>query len=190
MGDLVWSIETDQDEIYLTFDDGPTPGVTNWVLDILKIHNAKATFFCIGKNVAAHPELYQRILDEGHAVGNHSYDHLNGWETKDEEYLGNIEQCAKLVNSELFRPPYGKISRSQSKKLRDRYKLIMWDVLAGDFDLSISPEQCFKNVINNISKGSIIVLHDSVKAEKNLRYVLPNLLSDCSGKYSFSGLPK
>ena len=175
MGDMVWNIETDQNEIYLTFDDGPTPGVTDWVLDLLKQYNAQATFFCVGKNVVAHPELYWRILEEGHAVGNHSFDHPNGWDTKDEDYFKNVAQCAELVDSNLFRPPYGKISRSQSKKLREQYKLIMWDVLAGDFDLSITAEECYRNVVDNTSKGSIVVLHDSIKAEKNLKYVLPRV---------------
>lgn len=176
MGDMLWNIDSEKKELFLTFDDGPTPRVTEWVLDILSSFDAKATFFCLGKNVEQFPEIYQRIINEGHVVGNHTYDHPNGWKTKDSSYCNNVKQCSELVDSKLFRPPYGKISRSQHTVLKDDYTIVMWDVLSGDFDLSITPEKCLDNVINNSSKGSIIVMHDSLKAEKNLRYALPKML--------------
>jgi len=176
MGDMLWNIDSKKKELFLTFDDGPTPRVTEWALDILSSFDAKATFFCLGKNVEQFPEIYQRIINEGHVVGNHTYDHPNGWKTKDSGYFNNVKHCSELVDSKLFRPPYGKISRSQHKVLKDDYTIVMWDVLSGDFDLSITPEKCLDNVINNSSKGSIIVMHDSLKAEKNLRYALPKML--------------
>ena len=176
MGDMLWNIDSETKELFLTFDDGPTPRLTEWVLDILSSFEAKATFFCLGKNVEQFPEIYQRIIDEGHVVGNHTYDHPNGWKTKDSSYCNNVKQCSELVDSKLFRPPYGKISRSQHTVLKDDYTIVMWDVLSGDFDLSITPEKCLGNVISNSSKGSIIVMHDSLKAEKNLRYALPKML--------------
>jgi peptidoglycan-N-acetylglucosamine deacetylase len=186
MGDMLWSIETKEKQLFLTFDDGPTPRITEWVLKILKDYEAKATFFCLGKNVEANIGLYKQIIEEGHSVGNHTYDHPNGWQTEDGLYLKSVKQCAELVDSKLFRPPYGKVSLSQNKKLKESYTVVMWDVLAGDFDLSITPEKCLDNVITNSTKGSIIVMHDSIKAEKNLRYALPKLLEYFAGKgYKF-----
>lgn len=189
MGDMLWNIDSEKKELFLTFDDGPTPRLTEWVLDILSSFDAKATFFCLGKNVEQFSEIYQRIIKEGHGVGNHTYDHPNGWKTKDSSYCNNVKQCSELVDSKLFRPPYGKISRSQRKVLKEDYKIVMWDVLSGDFDLSITPEKCLSNVIYNSSKGSIIVMHDSLKAEKNLRYALPKMLDHftCDG-YKFKNL--
>lgn len=177
----VWNIPTDENVVYLTFDDGPHPTITPWVLDQLKQFNAKATFFCIGNNVDKHPYVYQKILDEGHATGNHTYNHLNGWKTDDKKYIDNIAAAAQLVKSNLFRPPYGKIKIRQSKKIGDvlqtkNPKIIMWDVLSADFDSSFSPEQCLNNVLENVSAGSIIVFHDSDKAFTNLQYALPKTL--------------
>ena len=178
-------------EIYLTFDDGPHPLITNWVLDELKKYNALATFFCIGKNVQQFAECYNRILDEGHAVGNHTYTHLNGWKTNDKEYLADVVEAAKLIKSNLFRPPYGRIKTKQAKQIQTvlqpgNVKIIMWDVLSGDFDVSFSPQQCFSNVIENGLPGSIIVFHDSEKAFENLKYALPKLLNHLkAGGYSF-----
>ena len=177
----VWNIPTDENVVYLTFDDGPHPTITPWVLDQLKQFNAKATFFCIGNNVGKHPDVYRKILDEGHVTGNHTYNHLNGWKTDDKKYIDDIAAAAQLVKSNLFRPPYGKIKIRQSKKIGDvlqtkNPKIIMWDVLSADFDSSFSPEQCLNNVLENVSAGSIIVFHDSDKAFTNLEYALPKTL--------------
>lgn len=177
-GSLVWKIPTKEKILYLTFDDGPHETATPFVLDQLKKYNAKATFFCIGKNVASHPEIYNRILDEGHSTGNHTFNHLNGWKVRNEEYIEDIEKAASYIHSKLFRPPYGKISSIASKKLRKElgYKIIMWHVLSGDFDENISPEKCLNNVIKNAEPGSVIVFHDSKKAFKAMQFALPEVL--------------
>ena len=189
----VWDIPNKENKIYLTFDDGPTPEVTAWVLDQLKKYHAKATFFCIGKNIEQHPEIFKKIIEKGHTIGNHTFNHLNGWKTNTNEYIENSVQCSVAINQltghrtadcilnsehcKLFRPPYGKIKRAQAKKLRQKgFKIIMWDVLSADFDQSITKEKCLNNVISNTQSGSIIVFHDSVKAFKNLEYVLPRAL--------------
>jgi peptidoglycan/xylan/chitin deacetylase (PgdA/CDA1 family) len=173
----IWDIPNVDNKIYLTFDDGPTPEITEWVLEVLQKHQIKATFFCIGKNIQKHPAIFNKAIDKGHAIGNHTFNHLNGWKTPFGDYLENIDLCKSEIRnpqSSLFRPPYGKIKTTQSKKLRQLgYKIIMWDVLSADFDQSISPEKCLENVIKNIKPGSIIVFHDSVKAFKNLEYTLP-----------------
>ena len=179
----VWNIPNTENKIYLTFDDGPTADVTEWVLEELKKQQAKATFFCIGKNIENNPDLFKKVITDGHAVGNHTFNHLNGWKTNSEDYLKNTFQCQseisklKVANNKLFRPPYGKIKTSQSKRLRQSgYRIIMWDVLSADFDQTISPEKCLENVLQNVVSGSIIIFHDSVKAHKNLEYVLPRSL--------------
>lgn len=173
----VWDFPTLEKIIYLTFDDGPTPKVTSWVLDELKKYDAKATFFCIGKNVVENQELFNRVLQEEHTIGNHTYNHLNGWETKHITYLKNVVKCQKEVNAKFFRPPYGKLTRQQAKAIGKQFSIIMWDVLSADFDVNITPEKCCENVIKNTKKGSIVVFHDSIKAEKNLRYALPKVLA-------------
>jgi peptidoglycan/xylan/chitin deacetylase (PgdA/CDA1 family) len=190
----IWDIPN-RNAVYLTFDDGPTPQVTEWVLELLKKYNAKATFFCIGENIKKHPEIFRKISSEGHQVGNHTYNHLNGWQTSDEKYLENVALCqSEIYNQEskffdLFRPPYGKITPSQSRKLRKLgYKIIMWDVLSADFDIMISKEKCLKNVLNNIQSGSIIVFHDSEKAFQNLEYALPRVLETLKNKETNYGL--
>lgn len=169
----IWRKEKDINNIYLTFDDGPIPEITPWILDCLKEKKVKATFFCVGENVSKYPEIFQRILDEGHAVGNHTYNHLKGWATDDQKYFENIEKSNKLIQSNLFRPPYGRASKSQMKKLAKVYQIIMWDVLTGDYDKKISPEQCYKNCINYSRNGSIIVFHDNIKAIDNVQFALP-----------------
>ena len=179
---LLWALYENKPVCYLSFDDGPTPGITGWVLDQLKEYNAKATFFCIGKNVERHPELYQRILSEGHCTGNHSYSHVNGWKQSTEAYLEDIEKCRSQVDSKLFRPPYGKITWRQIRKLSTHYKIVMWDVISGDFDQSIDGEKCYKNVVTHTRSGSIIVFHDSKKAAPRLQYVLPKILEHFSEK--------
>jgi peptidoglycan/xylan/chitin deacetylase (PgdA/CDA1 family) len=173
---LTWDIPNNENKIYLTFDDGPIPEVTEWVLDILKQYQIKATFFCIGDNIKKNPEIFQRILEDGHFVGNHTQNHLNGWKTEDEVYFKNIKECSELVNSKLFRPPYGRIKKSQHSILNTQYSIIMWDVLSGDFDAKTTPEQCYNNVIKNTKSGSIIVFHDSVKASENLKKTLPKAI--------------
>ena len=176
--DLVWK-KPAKNTIYLTFDDGPIPEVTPFVLNLLAEYNARATFFCIGDNVRKHPEIYQQILKEGHSVGNHTFNHLRGWDTEDEVYLENVQECADLVDSKLFRPPYGRIKRSQVEKLQALYpdmQVIMWDVLSGDFDEKLKPEKCFRKVIDATCPGSIVVFHDSLKAFNTLKQVLPVVL--------------
>ena len=175
----VWQIDTKQKNIYLSFDDGPHPIATTFVLDELKKHNAKATFFCIGKNVILYPEIYKRIIAEGHAVGNHTLNHLNGWKTKDDAYVKNILSAKKYIDSVLFRPPYGRITFKQLRSLsnlQQPFKVIMWSVLSGDFDNGISNIKCLNNVINNACSGSIVVFHDSEKALEKIRFTLPKIL--------------
>ena len=163
-------------KIYLTFDDGPHPVITPWVLDLLKQYNWKATFFCVGNNVQKYPETYQQIINEGHAVGNHTFNHLKGTATPSENYIQNIAECANLVKSNLFRPPYGRITREQSAVIKDQYQIIMWSLLSGDFDKNLDPEKALQK-LNKLSKaGLIVVFHDSEKAEKNLRIILPRYL--------------
>lgn len=189
----IWDIPSPNKTIYLTFDDGPTPEITNWVLKTLNEYNAKATFFCIGKNIENHPNIFKNIITEGHSVGNHTQNHLKGWKTKTEAYLENIEDCQKQLSkfqvenvqtnhtkptaAKLFRPPYGKIKPKQGKQLIALgYKIIMWDVLSFDWDKNVSEETCFNNVISKAKSGSIVVFHDSVKASKNMMYALPKVL--------------
>ena len=224
----IWAFPLDRNSVYLTFDDGPIPEVTPWVLDELKKHNAKATFFCIGDNVQKNPEVFRRIISEGHSVGNHTFNHLNGWKTETSEYVENVEKAGRqmwddgrqmtddgsrmsederrksgdseintskesiivnlqssitnrqssIVNRKsLFRPPYGRITSKQAKILQKKgFKIVMWDIISYDYDENVSEEKCIQNVLKNIKPGSIVVFHDSLKAEKNLRYVLPKVL--------------
>lgn len=186
---LTWKMPGDKKEMYLTFDDGPIPEVTPWVLETLDFYNAKATFFCVGDNVRKYPDIYQRVISSGHAVGNHTLNHLSGWSTENIPYFHNIRHCARVVNSGLFRPPYGKLRPSQVQFLQRHYKIIMWDVLSGDFDRDISPDDCFQNVAQNAGQGSIIVFHDSLKAEINLKHALPLVLEFFNKQgYTFSAL--
>lgn len=194
---LTWDIATNKKVIYLTFDDGPTSEITHWVLSELKKYNAKATFFCIGKNIIANPDVFRAIIESGNAIGNHTHNHLNGWQKSTKTYLENIDKAQQTIDIEignkkseaknLFRPPYGKIKNGVAKKLLKRdCKIIMWDVLSGDFDRSITKEQCLNNVINNTSEGSIVVFHDSIKASEKLRFVLPKILEHFNKKgYDF-----
>jgi peptidoglycan/xylan/chitin deacetylase (PgdA/CDA1 family) len=188
----IWSVDTDEKVLYLTFDDGPHSTITPFVLEELKKFNAKATFFCIGKNVAAHPDTYARILSEGHTTGNHTYNHLNAWKTKDHVFLQDVEDAKLLINSRMFRPPYGKITNFQIRQLakpRFMLKPIMWDVISGDFDKELKPERCLDNVILHAGPGSIVVFHDSEKAFDNLRYALPRTLEYFYNKgYDFKSL--
>ncbi|MBK7290499.1 MAG: polysaccharide deacetylase family protein [Chitinophagaceae bacterium] len=190
----LWSMSAIEKKIYLTFDDGPHPVATTFVLDELKKYNAKATFFCIGKNVIEHPAIYKRIIDEGHSTGNHTQNHFNGWKTSNDIYLQDVTAASKHIKSNLFRPPYGRLRSKQAKKIGDAIddksaKIVMWDILSGDFDETFSKEQCLKNVMTKTGKGSIIVFHDSEKAFARLQYVLPLFLSDFAQKgYAFKRL--
>lgn len=173
---FVWRMPGSGKELYLTFDDGPIPEVTPWVLDTLAHHDAKATFFCIGRNCAAHPDILQRIRAEGHSVGNHTWDHPRGRDTTNRTYFRNYLRCQEVTRTDLFRPPYGSISRMQYKALGKRTRIVLWDVLSGDFDTRLSGARCLTNVIDNVSPGSIVVFHDSLKANDRLRYALPRTL--------------
>jgi peptidoglycan/xylan/chitin deacetylase (PgdA/CDA1 family) len=176
---LVWDIPSASKTLYLTFDDGPIPEVTPFVLETLAKYNAKATFFCIGDNVRKHPEVYEQVVAAGHSFGNHTYNHLNGWRTDTKEYLHNIELCTQYTDISYFRPPYGRILPSQIKGIKKLFpstQIIMWDVLSGDFDESIDAEKCFENVTTAAESGSIIVFHDSIKAYPRLKDALPRAL--------------
>jgi len=173
---LIWDLPNEENKIYLTFDDGPIPEVTEWVLDVLKQYNIKATFFCIGHNIEKHPQIFEKIKQRGHAIGNHSFHHLSGWDTDDEVYLRNIDKCQELTKTRLLRPPYGRIKKNQIVSLVSNYKIIMWDVLSGDFDPKTTPDKCYKNVVKHTKSGSIIVFHDSVKAFENVKYALPKAI--------------
>jgi peptidoglycan/xylan/chitin deacetylase (PgdA/CDA1 family) len=179
---LVWNIPTKEKTIFLTFDDGPTPEITDKVLDLLKQYNAKATFFCLGKNVVAHPELFHSIINQGHAIGNHSFNHLHGWKTDDDVYFDDVQKCNEVVNSHLFRPPYGRIKFSQIRKLKQNYKIIMWDILSGDFDKKLSKEKSLSVLLNSIRKDSIVVYHDSIKGSEKMFHSLPIILEQFSAK--------
>jgi peptidoglycan-N-acetylglucosamine deacetylase len=179
----IWNIPNGEQKIYLTFDDGPEPEVTPWVLAQLNQYQIKATFFCIGDNIGKHPKVFNQIIKEGHSIGNHTFHHLNGWKTKNVDYYKNVEQFQSQISnleflvSKLFRPPYGKIKRTQIKELKKRgYQIVMWDVISQDYNNEISPHNCLKNVVENLKPGSIIVFHDSKKAFQNLEYALPKTL--------------
>lgn len=186
----VWDFETKEKVVWLTFDDGPIPEITQWVLSELEKHHAKATFFCIGDNIRKNPKVFQQVIEKGHSIGNHTFNHLKGWETDNATYIENVRLCAEQIqqpttnnrqpatsNQQLFRPPYGKIKRKQARVLRQAgYQIIMWDIVSADFDASVSPKECLQNVLKNVRPGSIIVFHDSVKAWKNLEYALPKTL--------------
>ena len=179
----IWHIPVENKTVYLTFDDGPHPVATPFVLQQLKEYNAAATFFCIGKNVVNHPDIYHQIIAGGHAVGNHTHNHLNGWKTATDAYIENISEAAKHIDTHLFRPPYGRIKRSQAKQIakalqRSNAQIIMWDVLSADFDTTITPQQCVNNVLKHVTGGSVVVFHDSEKAFKNLAYALPVVLQE------------
>ncbi|WP_293788442.1 polysaccharide deacetylase family protein [uncultured Pedobacter sp.] len=202
---LLWNKSRTEKVIYLTFDDGPIPNVTDFVLKTLKVFNAKATFFCIGDNIVKHPEVFEHIKTDGHAIGNHTFNHLKGWKTDDETYLKNTLKCQELTQSHLFRPPYGRIKKSQIRSLKSQVgspayesqlktenfqlQIVMWDVLSGDFDINLSPEKCYQNVIKHTENGSIIVFHDSLKAFDRLEYALPRVLAHFSEKgFTFASL--
>lgn len=191
--ECLWNIKTSDKILYLTFDDGPHPVITPYVLDLVKQYNAKVTFFCIGNNVTKYSSVFQTILSDGHSVGNHTYDHFNGWKISDSLYLQNILNAKDVIPGNLFRPPYGRITKFQIKQLStQKYNLqtVMWSVLSGDFDEKLSSENCLLNVIRNAKAGSIVVFHDSEKAFEKLKYALPRVLDFFSERgYTFSSIP-
>jgi peptidoglycan-N-acetylglucosamine deacetylase len=182
----------DTKTLYLTFDDGPHEEATPFVLDELQKFNAKATFFCIGKNVEANISTYQRLLDEGHAVGNHTFNHVNGWKVGDDAYLADINVASKLIKTNLFRPPYGRIKRSQLKKIEQQIagmKVIMWTVLSGDFDTAMTGDDCAETVIKYSDDGAVVVFHDSAKALSKLKVALPKVLEHFASQgYNFRSI--
>lgn len=173
--EMIWRIDDDEG-IYLTFDDGPTPGVTEWILNTLDRYNAKATFFVLGKNVELYPDLYQMIIDRGHKVGNHTYSHQKGWGMSRERYIEDVDLAGDLVHTELFRPPYAQITPSQLRLVAQRYKVVMWSVLSRDYNRRLSPKKCLRGTIKDLRAGDIVSLHDSAKSFRNTSYVLPALL--------------
>jgi peptidoglycan/xylan/chitin deacetylase (PgdA/CDA1 family) len=194
--ECIWNAPSESNTLYLTFDDGPQPEITTFVLDTLSTYNAKATFFCVGKNIEKHPLLFQRIIKEHHSIGNHTYDHVNGWKTENSKYYENIELCrnsllenAQHLRTNLFRPPYGKLTPAQYKKLKNEHRIVMWDVLSYDYDLSINPNKVLQNVLDYAENGSIIVMHDSLKAKPKVEYALPLILEHFSNKgFRFAAL--
>ncbi|WP_353481308.1 polysaccharide deacetylase family protein [Haliscomenobacter sp.] len=186
---FTWRIPTSEKQIFLTFDDGPIPEVTPWVLDQLEKYQAKASFFCVGDNIRKYPEIFQQVRDAGHTIGNHTMNHLNGWVTENLTYFHNIRQGASQANTSLFRPPYGRVTPKQTQFLLRHYRIVMWDVLSGDFDTNISPDQVLKNVVQNVAPGSIVVFHDSVKSQERLEYALPKVLEHFTALgYTFDAL--
>lgn len=200
----IWDKSSSQKTIYLTFDDGPIPEITEWVLDILAQKNIKATFFCIGDNVQKHPSIFKKIVDQNHSIGNHTQNHVKGWLTKTDTYIDNVAQAEKTmssiliisedqkqaINFPLFRPPYGKIKRTQAQKLRKKgYEIIMYRTVAYDWEATITPKQCLQNVIKNTRSGDLVVFHDSIKASRNMKYALPKTIDYFLGKgYKFEAL--
>ncbi len=175
MPDLIWEMK-DRSAVYLTFDDGPTPGITEWILSTLDKYDAKATFFVLGKNAEMYPDLYRRILDAGHRIGNHTYSHQKGWGMSLERYIEDVDFANDLLHTELFRPPYARITPAQARALGKRYKLVMWDVLSRDYNRALSPRTCLRNVTRYLEGGSIVVFHDSEKSFRNMSYALPRTL--------------
>ena len=185
----LWSVPNAEKKVYLTFDDGPIPEITEWVLNLLKEENIPATFFCIGDNIKKHPDIFKKVIAAGHSVGNHTFNHLKGWKTSAKEYIQNFEACEEIIvqqaekNQKLFRPPYGKIKPSQARIIRKKgYTIVMWDIITYDFEANTSTEVCIQNVVKNVQNGSIIVFHDSKKAWPNLQVALPEVIKALKSK--------
>ena len=186
---VTWSIPNTGKTIFLTFDDGPVPDVSPFVLQTLDAFDAKATFFCVGSNVEKNPKLFQDVVRAGHAVGNHTHSHVNGWKTHADDYVKDVERCAKVVKSTLFRPPYGRITPTQVRRLKTEYSICMWSVLSYDFDANVHQDRCLKNLIRATDSGDIVVFHDSIKAFPKMKYMLPRMLDHFSEKgYVFKSL--
>ena len=190
--DFLWRVKTDEKVIYLTFDDGPIPEITEFVLETLENYKVKATFFCIGNNIEKHPNIFQQVVNQGHTIGNHTYNHLKGWNTEDEIYIENFKKCNGILlfpniehqisNIEYFRPPYGRIKKSQAQEILKTHQIIMWDVLSGDYDQNISKGTVLKKSIQYSEAGSIVLFHDSIKASNNMMYALPRFLEHFSNQ--------
>lgn len=176
---LEWEVRSEGRDLYLTFDDGPIPEATYWVLELLQNFNVKATFFCVGENVAKHPEVYQAVVDAGHAIGNHTYHHVKAWKTDSENYMEEVRLCNKQVESKLFRPPHGQMTRKLASQLRTDYRIIMWTALSGDFDRRLSGDDCLRNAVRHTKAGAILVFHDSIKALPRLQSALPRYIEHC-----------
>ena len=186
---MIWRMESVEKKVYLTFDDGPIPEVTPWVLDELDKYGAKATFFCVGQNVEKYGDIFHQLKSQGHTIGSHTYNHISGWASDNLDYMLNVRKASKICESNIFRPPYGKIRPSQTRFLKHHYRIVMWDVLSGDFDPNISAEQCLQNVLKNTIAGSIVVFHDSIKSFEKLKFVLPRVLNYYSEQgYQFVNL--
>ncbi len=178
----LWRMNKTEKKIYLTFDDGPVPGVTPEALSVLKNFNVKATFFCVGNNVRKHPEIFKQIISEGHAVGNHTFAHADGWNMTTKNYLSEVQKCSEIFSSKLFRPPYGRMRTPQRKKIQRKFKIVLWDVLTYDFDSELSGEDCLQATLKNSREGSIVVFHDSVKAKERMLFVLPKFIEEMKGR--------
>lgn len=186
---VFWEMPKGKNRIFLTFDDGPIPEITPDVLKILSHYKVKATFFCVGDNIRKYPQILQQIIENGHSIGCHSFNHLNGWKTPKEEYIENVNKCEEYLNTNLFRPPYGKATPAQINLLKEKYFTVLWSVLSGDFDTKITGEQCLQNVIQNTFDGSIVVFHDSIKAKERLIYALPMFIEHFLAKgFSFESI--
>ena len=185
---LVWKKQTDAKKLWLTFDDGPHPDITPWILSVLNTEQIKATFFLVGRQMEEFPELVNAIKEDGHLIANHSYSHKNGWFTANKTYFQDIERCQKLMPmNRLFRPPYGKLSYGQIRKLKGQYKLILWDVLSMDFNQNTTADKVKINVLKNAEKGSVIVFHNNKKSCENLRPILKETIAELKNKgFSFS----
>lgn len=182
---LVWNLPGEKGDVYITFDDGPTPGITEWIVETLARYDAKATFFCLGRNVERYPDSFRAILDAGHHAGNHTYSHQKGWQMSLEQYVEDVDFAGHFISSDLFRPPYGRIKPRQARVLAERYNIIMWDVLSRDYSNLVTPRQCAGNVVKHVRAGSIVVFHDSRKASRNMCYALPRVLDHI---YNVKGL--
>lgn len=188
---LTWRINSTEKHLYLTFDDGPVVGPTDFVLDLLSKEEIKATFFCVGRNIERFPKLFERIVSDGHAVGNHTYDHVDGWKLSVDAYTNEIRKCSELIDPEskyersLFRPPYGRITHPKMKRMK-QFRIVMWDVLTYDFDNRVRPDECLDGALKAVRPGSVVVFHDSHKAERNMTYALPRFVEECRNRgYTF-----
>lgn len=187
--ELLWRVRRPEKKIYLTFDDGPVPEVTPQVLALLDRYGWKATFFCVGENVAKHPELYRRLQKEGHQVGNHSFNHVRGFRYNDADYVANVDKARHYIDSKLFRPPHGELRRSQAALLKKDFTIVMWDLITYDYDAAMEADDILKLIRKNLRPGSIVVFHDSIKAQKNVLQVLPKALEYWTEQgYSFGVL--
>lgn len=188
---LTWEIPNADKNVFLTFDDGPHPEVTTEIIKILYRFKIQSTFFCVGENIRKHPDTYNMLIEKGHRTANHTFNHLKGWKTSTEDYTSNVDLASKYIDSKLFRPPYGRIKKRQLNHLNMKYQIIMWTILAGDFDKKVSGEQCYQNVIRYAKTGSIIVFHDSKKAEEKVLYALPKVIEYLlEKKFNFALIPE